>query len=106
MTTALLETHNQGLLLSGVLDFVSTPLLWQQSQSFLMAASTPIQIDLHGLTASDSSGVALLIAWQRYASQLGKKIYFLNVPIKMQAIIKVSELENILSIQKGLEVNG
>lgn len=101
MNTAFLQPNSFGFLLVGALDFATTPLLWQQSQALLATAPTPVQLDLNEVTYSDSSSVALLLAWQRYAQQLGKEIYFLNVPIKMQAIIKVSELENILKVQRG-----
>lgn len=100
MSAAQLKTTLQGgLILSGSLDFSTTAILWQQSKTLLKAASIPIDIDLSAVTQSDSSGVALLIAWQRYAHQLQKEIYFSNVPTAMQAIIRVSELENILSIK-------
>lgn len=83
------------------LNFSTTPKLWQQTQVLLNTAASPITFDLNTVIQSDSSGVAFLIACQRYASELQKEIIFSNVPVTMQAMIRVSGLENILLKKTG-----
>lgn len=97
MNTPTLKPTCQGtLLLSGALNFTSSPVVFAHSKMLLNSLSSPIRIDLSAVTRSDSSGVALLIAWQRFARKTNKTIQFLNLPITMQKIIRVSELERVL----------
>jgi phospholipid transport system transporter-binding protein len=85
--------------LSGLLnDVTATQLFLQQSPTIIADPAALIQIDLAGVTRSDSAGVALMIAWTRLARRQRKTIRFLRVPKQMRAIIRVSGLENILSI--------
>ncbi len=56
------------------------------------------EIDLQGVNASDSAGVALLIEWFRYAEQMHHKIYFSQLPVSMLAIAKVTGVISILPI--------
>ncbi len=99
MNIPTLKPTRQGtLLLSGALDFNSSPVVFRQSKTLLNSLPSPIRIDLSSVTRSNSSGVALLIAWQRFAHKTNKTIQFLNLPITMQQIIRVSELEKVLSL--------
>lgn len=81
------------------LNFSTAPKLWQKMQGLLSTTTSPITFDLSTVKQSDSSGVAFLIACQRYANKLQKEIIFSNVPHTMQAIMRVSGLENILLIK-------
>ena len=99
MNIPTLKPTRQGtLLLSGALDLDSSPAVFRHSKTLLNSLPSPIRIDLSSVTRSDSSGVALLIAWQRFARKTNKTIQFLNLPITMQEIIRVSELEKVLSL--------
>jgi len=91
------QTTDSGCLrLTGTLNYAAvTPVFWRQSKNLLSNAPSPLHIDLQGITHSDSTGVALLLAWLRLAYKQNKKISFVNLPDQMRAIIHVSELEKL-----------
>ena len=55
-----------------------------------------ILVDLGGVGASDSAGLALLIEWLRVARQGGQAIRFANVPAQIEALARISEVEDLL----------
>ena len=100
MNTAQIQlTQDNTLALSGVLNVATVTSLWEQSKSLLMRAPTPLCIDLKDVSASDSAGVALLIAWVRYLRAQKKTLQFVHLPEQMRAIMHVSGLDTILPIQ-------
>ena len=52
--------------------------------------------DLGGVRAVDSSGVALLLAWQRQARDAGQKLTFINVPANIDALVNLYGLDGVL----------
>ncbi len=52
--------------------------------------------DLGGVRAADSSGVALLLAWQRRARDAGQKLTFINVPKNIDALANLYGLDGVL----------
>lgn len=85
--------------LSGSLNTHTVPGLWQLSQDILKNDKTSsIIFNLEDVTQSDSSGVALLIAWTRMLKLREQRIRFVALPAQMLAIIQVSDLEDILPI--------
>ncbi len=66
-------------------------------ESFISQANSPV-IDLDGVTACDSSGVAVLVYWWGLANKYDKKLILKNLSRDMLAIIKVSNVENILTV--------
>ncbi|MFO1372160.1 MAG: STAS domain-containing protein [Candidatus Competibacteraceae bacterium] len=89
-------THRDGdtLYVQGELDFDSVARLWDATES-LFLADPPHHINLSEVRRANSAGVALLVAWLRQVSPL-RKLVFINVPMQMQAIIQVADLETIL----------
>jgi phospholipid transport system transporter-binding protein len=81
----------------GELTFDSVPGLWQQAGK-LFENSPDLQLDLSGVTRSDSSGVAMLVGWLRQARERQRELKFINTPDQMTAIIRVSGLEQVLPI--------
>jgi phospholipid transport system transporter-binding protein len=53
-------------------------------------------IDLGGVTASDSSGLALLIEWLSVAKAAGRSLRFENIPSQLQQLARLSEVEELL----------
>jgi phospholipid transport system transporter-binding protein len=53
-------------------------------------------VDLGGVGESDSAGLALLIEWLRMAKQSGKEIHFANVPEQIEALARISEVEDLI----------
>jgi len=52
--------------------------------------------DLGGVRTADSSGVALLLAWQRRARDAGQKLSFINVPANIDALANLYGLDGVL----------
>lgn len=86
-----------GFLLTGAMTFETVPALWRQSTA-LFDNGDSVTLDLHGITHTDSAGLALLIEWLRIARGKNKGIVFKNIPPQMMAIARASGLEQILPL--------
>lgn len=53
-------------------------------------------IDLGGVTGSDSAGLALLIEWLSVAKSAGRELRFENIPVQLQQLARLSEVEELL----------
>lgn len=53
-------------------------------------------IDLAGVTASDSSGLALLIEWLSVAKRENQSLRYDNIPSQLQQLARLSEVEELL----------
>lgn len=60
---------------------------------------TDIEVDLKGVTESDSAGLALLLEWMRAAKNANKPITFKHLPEQMDAIAKASGLDELLPLK-------
>jgi len=58
---------------------------------------TQLEIDLSGVTDSDSAGLALLLEWVTWANHSVREISFKDIPEKIQAIAKTTEVEPLLA---------
>ncbi len=96
MSKARLEALGTGRFrVSGVLDASTAADVLEQSES-RFAQAPQIDVDLGGVGESDSAGLALLIEWLRAARQSGKQIRFANVPAQIQALARISEVEDLI----------
>ena len=83
--------------ISGVLDArTATGILEQSEERFAQAPQ--IDVDLGGVGESDSAGLALLIEWLRMARQWNKPIHFANVPAQIEALVRISEVEDLICV--------
>ncbi len=57
---------------------------------------TQLEIDLSGVTDSDSAGLALLLEWVTWANHSVREIRFTGVPDKIRAIARTTEVEGLL----------
>ena len=73
---------------NGVLLFNTVPAWLRLGREYIQQTDQP-HIDLAQVEQSDSSAVALLLAWLRYAKSTGKSIQFHNVPQQLLAVAKV-----------------
>jgi phospholipid transport system transporter-binding protein len=80
---------------SGVLDASTAREVLEQSES-RFAQSKEIDVDLGGVGESDSAGLALLIEWLRMARLGGQAIRFANVPAQIEALARISEVDDLL----------
>jgi phospholipid transport system transporter-binding protein len=53
-------------------------------------------IDLSGVTAGDSSGLALLIEWLSVAKAAGKELRYEHLPTQLHQLARLSEVEELL----------
>lgn len=76
------------LALTGALSFETLPAVLQQSAEYTARTGLPerLTIDFSGITAVDSSAVALLLEWRREALRLKKVLEFVNLPANLLAL--------------------
>ena len=55
-----------------------------------------IELDLHGVQATDSAGLALLVEWAGWAHREKRTILFHHLPKQAQALAHISEVEKLL----------
>lgn len=102
MNKPALQFKKDHYVLSGALNIYTVSGIWELSQNILKNDSALLlTFSLEHVTQSDSSGVALLIAWARMLKGRDQKIRFVALPAQMLAIIRLSELEKILPINYG-----
>jgi len=90
------KTDDGCLRVSGELSMKTVPVLLEQN--CLRDISGDISIDLQDVERADSAGVALLIEWQRTASQQQQNIRFQNIPPQMLAIARLSGVDELLAL--------
>jgi phospholipid transport system transporter-binding protein len=87
---------------SGVLDAYTVVDVLEQSEE-RFATDQEITVDLAGVSEGDSAGLALLIEWLRVARGRGQRIRFLNIPAQINALARISEVEDLLAANGGPE---
>jgi phospholipid transport system transporter-binding protein len=93
---AQLESLGEGRFrVNGVLNATTAGEVLEQSESHFEQFKE-IDIDLGGVGDSDSAGLALLIEWLRLARQWDKAIHFANVPAQIEALARISEVEELI----------
>ncbi len=83
--------------LKGPLNVETISSIWRKGhEGISQTRSKEIELDLSQITDPDSASVALLIDWLRYAKRYHKTLRLHHVPKKMQDIIRLSNLQDIL----------
>lgn len=57
---------------------------------------TRIEVDLSGVEKADSAGLALLLEWITWANHTVREIRYVEVPERVRAIAKTTEVEELL----------
>jgi phospholipid transport system transporter-binding protein len=79
------------------MSFSTVPELWRQSQRlFPRLDAGRIELDLSQVRYADSAGLALLVAWVRWARVHGKEIRFTQAPQEVAALAKAAGLKALL----------
>lgn len=81
--------------LSGTMGFRTADQILRESES-LFEEHTRIEVDLAGISETDSAGLALLLEWITWANHTVREIRFLNTPEKVTAIARTTEVEDLL----------
>ena len=91
-----LEDNGGGrFLLSGSMTFHTAAQILRVSEE-PFEQHTRIEVDLRGVTATDSAGLALLLEWITWANHTVREIRFLHTPEKIDAIAKTTEVDHLL----------
>jgi phospholipid transport system transporter-binding protein len=69
--------------------------LWEQSIAGLNDSTEPV-IDLSQVLHVDGAGLALVIEWIRWARGHGRRLSFIEVPEKLMALARISEVDGFL----------
>ena len=81
----------------GDLSFASVPDLWQQSKRlFTIIDQDHLELDLTEIRKVDSAGLALLVAWARWAHIQTKSLRFHNIPAQLQTLARANNLNTLL----------
>lgn len=67
----------------------------------LIGAGRAWIIDLSGVTAGDSAGLAVLVEWLSAARARGATLRYEAIPAQILAIARISDLEDLLLGQSG-----
>lgn len=93
--TADLTRHEQRLLLSGAVTFGNAQQLYQRGLPLLSAAQPPTELDLSQLSQSNTIALAVIVQWLRQLKPT-QSLQLVNVPEKLQAIMRASNLGQLL----------
>lgn len=92
MTASVKLMEDNRYMVAGELNFSSVPGLWKQGRELFgngKNGDKQLDIDLSEVSRSDSSGLALLLEWMRFAGKQGISIKFHNLPEQMRDIAEV-----------------
>lgn len=92
-----LEDRGDGrFAVSGEMTFDTAERILKESEE-PFEAHTQLEIDLSGVTKSDSAGLALLLEWVTWANHTVREIRFVGMPERIAAIAKTTEVERLLT---------
>ncbi len=98
MSDFTLEDHGGGsFALSGEMSFETAERILQASEK-PFAKHTSLEIDLSGVTMSDSAGLALLLEWVTWANHTVREIRYTGMPERVMAIAKTTEVDGLLTL--------
>jgi len=81
--------------LSGRMAFDTAGEILRESEA-PFAEHTRIEVDLASVEETDSAGLALLLEWITWANHTVREIRFIQMPEKIQAIARTTEVEHLL----------
>lgn len=100
MSEAVIRLGASGeLLLAGILDYRSGPVLREQGRQLIDASTVnALVLDCAAVEKSSSVGLSLLLAFMRDAKAAGKTLKVRGLPQDMQGIARVSGLHELLDL--------
>jgi phospholipid transport system transporter-binding protein len=97
MSSFALEDHGEGhFSVTGEMSFDTAERILQASEG-PFEEHTRLEIDLSGVTMSDSAGLALLLEWVTWANHTVREIRFSGMPDRVLAIAKTTEVDGLLT---------
>ncbi len=100
MTDVHLDDEGEGRYrIRGDMSFNTVPYLWQQSKRvFAGTGQNGLQINLGDVQAFDSAGLALLVAWKRWAQRHTQSFTLTQVPPKLIELAKANNLASLFGV--------
>lgn len=92
----LTEGENGTISLSGHMTFQTAGAILRRSEP-LFEKHTRIEVDLSGVTRTDSAGLALMLEWITWANHTVREIRFTGVPDKIRQIAQTTEVDDLLT---------
>jgi len=87
--------------ITGNLTFATAALYWETAKTLLPdLEQDSIQIDISAVKEIDSGGLALLVAWSRWAHCNNKELDFLNASEKAKKLIAINKLQDVLRLSQ------
>jgi phospholipid transport system transporter-binding protein len=81
----------------GPLTFASARRAYEQGAAMLAhTTAAKLEIDCHGITTSDSAGLAVLLEWLSVAKRLGRSLRYAQLPEGLAALARISDVEQLL----------
>ena len=90
------ELGNGRFSLEGEMSFETAERVLAASEK-LFEPHTRIEVDLAGVTRTDSAGLALLLEWVTWANHTVREIRFSGMPEKIVAIARTTEVDPLLT---------
>jgi phospholipid transport system transporter-binding protein len=94
------EVSDPGCLaLSGALTFESTPGLYRETLKLFQPPGRIDSVDLSGITAADSAGLALLLEWQALQRAASRDLEVRNAPEGLLSLARLAEADDVMHIK-------
>lgn len=94
---AFIDSGGGQIRVEGPLNFATVTAAAEASRP-LFAENHVMRLDLSGVTAADSAGLALLVEWMIWARQGKCELMYLKVPQQLLAIARISDVQTLLPI--------
>lgn len=82
----------------GPLTFESTPALYRETENLFQGRAPVSSIDLSGVTAADSAGLALLLEWQSAQRRASRSLHFVKAPASLMSLARLCESVELLNM--------
>jgi anti-sigma B factor antagonist len=82
----------------GEIDMASAPALGAQLNELWSVGWTEIELDLHGVTFMDSSGIHLLLTASRAAQQSGNRLTIIDGSDAVRRVLSLTGMDEVLRI--------
>jgi phospholipid transport system transporter-binding protein len=85
---------------SGSLTFDTVPNFLAQGTGWLDGGKGTIILDMKAVSKTDSAGLALMLEWLQQARKTECTIHFVNIPERVQVLIRVNGLTQAFSVSE------
>ena len=93
---SLVDNGDGRFALTGAMSFDTAEQILRDSEK-PFDEHTSIEVDLSGVTESDSAGLALLLEWVTWANHTVREIRFISMPQRVLDIARTTEVEALLT---------